>query len=59
MVFSSMKEKEVMVEKVAESDDELNEKFLEGEEITPDELIHALRVATISGDIVPVRGGAA
>ena len=31
-----------MVEKVAESDDTLTEKFLEGQEITPDELIHAL-----------------
>jgi elongation factor G len=48
-----------MVEKVAESDDTLTEKFLEGQEITPDELIHALRVATISGDIVPVLCGSA
>ncbi len=50
---------EKLVEKVAESDDILTEKFLEGEEITPDELIHALRVATISGDIVPVLCGSA
>ncbi|HXV98682.1 MAG TPA: elongation factor G [Anaerolineae bacterium] len=50
---------EKLVEKVAESDDTLTEKFLEGEEITPDELIHALRVATISGDIVPVLCGSA
>lgn len=50
---------EKMVEKVAESDDTLTEKFLEGEEITPDELIHALRVATIAGDIVPVLCGSA
>lgn len=50
---------ENLVEKVAESDDTLTEKFLEGEEITPDELIHALRVATISGDIVPVLCGSA
>lgn len=50
---------EMMVEKVAESDDELTERFLEGEEITPDELIHALRIATISGSIVPVLCGSA
>ncbi|GAB4408169.1 MAG: elongation factor G [Anaerolineae bacterium] len=50
---------EKLVEKVAESDDTLTEKFLEGEEITPEELIHALRVATISGDIVPVLCGSA
>ncbi|MCB0224526.1 MAG: GTP-binding protein, partial [Anaerolineae bacterium] len=45
---------EQMVEKVAESDDRLTEKFLEGEEITVDELIHALRMATLAGNIVPV-----
>ena len=51
--------REAMVEKVAESDDRLTDKFLEGEEITVDELIHALRVATLSGDIVPVLCGSA
>lgn len=50
---------EQMVEKVAESDDTLTDKFLEGEEITPDELMRALRVATIAGDIVPVLCGSA
>lgn len=48
-----------MVEKVVESDDTLMEKYLEGEVVTPDELIHALRVATIAGDIVPVLCGSA
>ncbi|RMF04596.1 MAG: elongation factor G [Chloroflexi bacterium] len=51
--------REMMVEKVAESDDTLTDKFLEGEEITEDELIRALRVATLSGDIVPVLCGSA
>jgi elongation factor G len=51
--------REMMVEKVAESDDRLTEKFLEGEEITVDELIRALRVATLAGDIVPVLCGSA
>jgi elongation factor G len=50
---------EAMVEKVVESDDTLMEKYLEGQEITTDELIHALRVATVSGDIVPVLCGSA
>ena len=50
---------ELMAEKVAESDDTLTEKFLEGEEITSNELIHALRIATLSGDIVPVLCGSA
>jgi elongation factor G len=51
--------REMMVEKVAESDDTLTEKFLEGEEITEDELMHALRLATLAGDIVPVLCGSA
>ena len=32
----------------------LTEKFILDEEITADELHHALRLATIRGDIVPV-----
>lgn len=50
---------EAMVEKVVESDDTLMEKYLDGQEISTDELIHALRVATVSGDIVPVLCGSA
>jgi elongation factor G len=51
--------REYMVEKVAESDDALTEKFLEGQEISEEELNRALRVATICGDIVPVLTGSA
>jgi elongation factor G len=51
--------REAMVEKVAESDDTLTDKFLEGEDITEDELVHALRLATLAGDIVPVLCGSA
>ena len=43
-----------MVEAICETDDELLEKFLEGEEITVDELKVALRKATIANQIVPV-----
>ena len=43
-----------MVEAICETDDELLEKFLEGEEITVDELKAALRRATIANQIVPV-----
>ena len=46
-----------MVEKISETDDELMEKFLNGEEPTIDELKKALRNATISGDINPVLCG--
>ncbi|MDM8519613.1 elongation factor G [Anaerolineales bacterium HSG6] len=48
-----------LLEKVAEVDDDLAEKYLEGEDITFDELQQALRVATLSGKIVPVLCGSA
>ena len=43
-----------MVESVAESDDDLTLKFLEGEEITVDELKRAIRKATIACHMTPV-----
>ena len=46
-----------MVEKIAETDDNLMEKYLNGEELTIDELKKALRAATISGAINPVLCG--
>ena len=46
-----------MVEAIAETDDELFEKFCEEEEITVDELKRALRQATIDNKIVPVTCG--
>jgi elongation factor G len=42
-----------MVEAIAETDEELMEKYLEGEEITEDELRKALRKATIANEIYP------
>ncbi len=46
-----------LIERVAESDEELTLKYLEGEEITKEELIAALRRATISNALVPVLCG--
>ena len=46
--------REQMVEAIASTDDDLMEKYLEGEEITIDELKVALRKATIDNAIVPV-----
>ena len=46
--------REQMVEAIAATDDTLMEKYLEGEEITIDELKVALRKATIANEIVPV-----
>jgi elongation factor G len=48
-----------MVEAIAETDDDLIEKYLSGDEITNDELRAALRAATISGALQPVLCGSA
>jgi elongation factor G len=47
-----------LVEKIAETDDDLIERFLGDEEISADELKAALRKAVAAGDIVPVLVGA-
>ncbi|NIA08466.1 MAG: elongation factor G [Nitrospiraceae bacterium] len=43
-----------LIEYAAESDDTLLEKFLEGEELTPDEIIFGLRQGIARGGFVPV-----
>lgn len=43
-----------MVEQIAETDDALTLKYLEGEEISEDELRKALRAAVIAGKVTPV-----
>ena len=48
-----------MIEKIAETDDALIEKFLDGQEISEDELVAALRAATIAGKIYPILTGTA
>jgi elongation factor G len=48
-----------MIEKIVENDDFLTEKYLMGEEINDDELLAALRAATIAGKVQPVLCGSA
>jgi len=48
-----------IIEKIAETDDELTLLYLEGEELSIDELKRALRKATIESKLVPVLCGAA
>ena len=49
--------RERLIESVAESDDELATKFLEGEELTGGEMKEGLKKAVLSGDMVPVLAG--
>ena len=51
--------RQIMIEKIAETDDDLLIKYLEGEEITPEELKKALKQATIDRKLVPVLCGSA
>jgi elongation factor G len=51
--------REKMIESVADLDDEIAHKFLEGEEISGDELRAALRKGTLAYQIVPVLTGSA
>jgi elongation factor G len=48
-----------LIESVAETDDVLTGKYLEGEELTEAEIRKGLRLGTISGAIVPVTCGSA
>ncbi|HIQ11604.1 MAG TPA: elongation factor G [Caldilineales bacterium] len=50
---------EHLVEAIAETDDELTIKYLEGEDISVEELKEALRRATLNIDLVPVLVGSA
>jgi elongation factor G len=46
-----------LVESIAETEDSLLEKFLGGEELSPEELAKALRNAIVSGKLVPIMAG--
>ncbi|WP_192988362.1 elongation factor G [Carnobacterium mobile] len=48
-----------LVEAVAETDEDLMERYLEGEEISQDELKKAIRTATVNVDFYPVLCGSA
>ena len=51
--------REKLLESVAEIDEDLMMKFLEGEEITKPEIKAAIRKATIAGEMIPVTCGSA
>jgi elongation factor G len=51
--------RDVLIEQIAETDDTLTTKYLEGQEIAAQELRTALRAATVKTQVVPVLCGAA
>src|SRR5690242_11159754 len=53
------KHRHVLVEAVAEMDDELTHKYLEGEELTTAEIKRGLRLGTLTTRIIPVLTGSA
>lgn len=57
MKEKSQKFRETLVERLVEQDDALMEKYLDGQEISEDELKAALRKGTLSGELFPVMGG--
>ena len=59
MLEKAKEYRQKIVEAVAESDEELLMKFLDGEELTLDEIKTAIRKMTISNEMVPVLCGSA
>ena len=57
MVADAEKYRASMIESVAEQDEELMMKYLEGEELTAEEIKKGLRMGTINNTIVPVTCG--
>lgn len=51
--------REQLIESAVESNDELMEKFLEGEELTTEEVLSIVKLSTRSGQLVPVLCGSA
>jgi elongation factor G len=59
MVGQVAEMREQMIEAAAEATDELMEKYLEGEELTEEEIVFGIRTRCLANEIVPVLGGSA
>ena len=55
----ALKHRATMIERVAEMDDELTHKYLEGKELTEEEIKRGLRLGTLQTKIIPVLTGSA
>jgi elongation factor G len=56
---SALEAREYLVEKVAEIDDHLMQKYIEGEKITPEEVKAGIRTGTVRNKLVPALCGSA
>jgi elongation factor G len=54
---SALRQREILLESLAELDDNIMSKYLEGEEITEEEIVQAIRRYTIENKIIPVLCG--
>ncbi len=54
MADAAQEAREALVDRVAEADDALLEKYLEGNELTDQEVVDALKAAVAAGSVVPV-----
>ena len=59
MVDQVAEMREFMIEAAAEATDEYMEKYLEGEELTEEEIVDGIRRRTLASEIIPVLGGSA
>lgn len=59
LVASANAHREKLIEAAAETDDELTLKYLDGEELTQEEIVRGLRQGTLSGKLYPVLCGSA
>ncbi|MBF8289654.1 MAG: fusA [Chloroflexi bacterium] len=59
LLAEATKHRERMIEAVAEVDDGLTHKYLEGEPLTNEEIRHGLRLGTLQSRFVPVLAGSA
>ncbi len=59
MVEKAERYRHLLLEEVASYDDSLLEKYLEGEELNPEEVAKAIRAATLDGSMIPTMVGSA
>ena len=59
MAEEAKRYRDVLIEDIAETDDELMNRYLEGGELSPEDLLTGLRKGVVSGAILPVACGSA